>query len=53
MEEKKPTSIRFPKSLSVWLKSQAVKNERSVSGEVISLIRGAKEKQEQQAHERA
>ena len=56
MEEKKPTSIRFPKSLSVWLKSQAKKNERSVSSEVILLVRRIKEKAEKQekpAHEQA
>lgn len=43
MEEKRPTSIRFPRSLRAWVKMQALKNERSISGEVISLVRGIKE----------
>ena len=59
MKSRTPTSIRFPKGLSDWLKKRASNNERSVSGEVITLLKGLKEnaenaeKQEQPANERA
>jgi len=48
MKSQNPTSIRFPESLSNWLKKQAVKNQRSVSGEIIFMVGRIKEKQEKQ-----
>ena len=46
MEERRSTSIRFPRSLRAWIKVQAQQNDRSISGEVITLVRGIKEKTE-------
>ena len=52
MEEKKPTSIRFPKSIKAWVKRQALKNDRSVSGEVIALMRRLKKDSEEREAEK-
>jgi len=44
-----PTSIRIPRHLKDWLKDRAANNSRSINGELIQLMRKAKEKEEAKA----
>jgi hypothetical protein len=46
MRERKPTSIRLPKNLWQWVCDRALENERTFSGELIWVVKSAKEAKE-------
>ena len=43
MKGRNPTSIRLPENLWQWMRNRASKNERTFNGELIFMIRKAKE----------
>jgi hypothetical protein len=43
MKSRKPTSIRLPENLWLWVRDRALRNERSFSGELTLMIRIVKE----------
>jgi len=44
-----PTSIRIPSDLKDWIENRAKRNTRSISGELIELMKKAKQEEEKTA----
>lgn len=41
-----PTSIRIPSELKEWIENRAERNTRSISGELVELMKKAKQEEE-------
>lgn len=48
MQDSRPTSVRLPEELANWIKDKANKSTRSFNGQLVALLKTAKEAEEQQ-----